>query len=28
MLRTVVLCLVLVYLINESWMISMDVVWP
>jgi hypothetical protein len=26
MLRTVVLCLVLVYLINESWMISMDVV--
>jgi hypothetical protein len=26
MLITVVLCLVLVYLINESWMISMDVV--
>jgi hypothetical protein len=26
MLRIVVLCLVLVYLIDESWMISMDVV--
>jgi hypothetical protein len=26
MLRTAVLCLVLVYLIDESWMISMDVV--
>jgi hypothetical protein len=26
MLRTIVLCLVLAYLINESWMISMDVV--